>query len=172
MKKTCEEIADVLIDYADGELSGSMSEEVAEHSKSCAACQLKVKALNRSLELTRTIWQDCEGQIANTWPRFASGHATQHKHWLRYASIAASILLIVSLAIMWKAYIQQPKPTFEQIQNDISQAAVAAQLLAAADIVAGQKGGEQIAKEQYLYISQNYKNTPYAKEALAKIKSN
>jgi hypothetical protein len=66
MKKKCQEINELLVDYADGELSGDIAAEVAEHLAQCPACQAKVKALTRSLAAAQAIWQDTEKTVSGT----------------------------------------------------------------------------------------------------------
>jgi len=58
MQKSCEDISDMLVDYADGQLSPSESSEVAEHLTKCEQCQRTLQALQRSLELAGVIWED------------------------------------------------------------------------------------------------------------------
>ena len=57
MEKTCEEIKEILVDYADGQLSQSESNKVAEHLGKCKNCQRMLDALQRSLELAGVIWE-------------------------------------------------------------------------------------------------------------------
>ena len=56
--RSCEEIRDLLVDYADGELSPQDSQAVAEHLAGCPECREIVKGLERSLNLATAIWLD------------------------------------------------------------------------------------------------------------------
>ena len=91
--------------------------------------------------------------------------------WHRYAAAAAAILVVGTAAFLWSLQ-NKPAPTFEQMESSIAQAASAARILAAADIVAGQDGGKQAARGQYLLVAQIYKNTPSGKEGLLRMKTN
>ena len=56
--RTCEEIRDKLVDYADGELSLQEAEAVGEHLAECSSCRDLVRGLERSLSLAQAIWRD------------------------------------------------------------------------------------------------------------------
>jgi|GEM_PF-727565 len=191
--KSCDDIRELLVDYADGELSKDVAREVAEHLAQCPACQAKVKGLARSLEVTRAIWQAAEGTVSaglhgkrgqtpGKWDRHSAHRVasepvpfTQEKGsdpFFRYAAVAAVVAVVGVGAMIWSLHGRQPAPTLAQMESQIAQAAEAARILVAADILAAQEGGEKAAREQYLLIIESYKNTPSAKEGLARIKSN
>jgi len=62
MGKSCEKTEEMLVDYADGQLSPGESNKVAEHLEECESCRKILAALNKSLELAGVIWTDglCE----------------------------------------------------------------------------------------------------------------
>jgi len=51
MEKSCEDIREMLVDYADGRLLPSEANKVAEHLRKCEHCQKMLEALQKSLEL-------------------------------------------------------------------------------------------------------------------------
>jgi anti-sigma factor RsiW len=57
-RTTCEELADRIVDYVDGELSAQDARIVARHLSECPRCQQTASDLQRSLGLARIIWQD------------------------------------------------------------------------------------------------------------------
>ena len=58
MEKFCEDIEQMLVDYADGQLSPSDSSKVAKHLAKCEHCRKKLYGLQKSLELAGVIWTD------------------------------------------------------------------------------------------------------------------
>src|SRR5688572_30676650 len=56
-EQNCENISNLLVDYADGELSSGEEAGVAAHLSACSACRRQLHALSASLELARTEWQ-------------------------------------------------------------------------------------------------------------------
>jgi len=95
---------------------------------------------------------------------------------LTWPAIAAGILIAAGLCLLWHSLSQQTDTKtnaarLAQIERSVIRAGQAAQLLAAADLLAKQPGGEEYALEQYLQIIKNYSNTIYAKQAESRIKS-
>ncbi len=126
---------DLLIDYADDNLDPVDLSHVADHLETCSACRHRVKALQESLALTQTIWQDSLGQIEGI-----QIPVTKRFPWKWIQGVAAVILLGVGL--FWASHSQTapteqiPSPSMlEQIARDIDQATMAAKLLAAADLM-------------------------------------
>ncbi|HUS73287.1 MAG TPA: zf-HC2 domain-containing protein [Sedimentisphaerales bacterium] len=169
MKRSCENISEMLVDYADGRLSPSESSEVAEHLTKCEQCQRTLQALQRSLELTAVIWED--GLAETKAFHIPIAHKTRKAHWPRYAAIAASILLVVTISGLWRALVNptEKEPTFAEIERRISDSASAIQLLAAADLLAKYPDTEAIAKRQYHYVVKKYPKTQAAAEAKLRI---
>ena len=122
---------DLLIDYADGLLDPAESPQVTEHLETCLSCQRRIKALRESLALTHSIWQDNLEQLEDIQLTTA-----RQFPWQRIRAAAACILLGASL--FWASHHQSISgravlrvPSLEQIERDITQATMAAKLLAA-----------------------------------------
>ncbi|MFB0554182.1 MAG: anti-sigma factor [Phycisphaerae bacterium] len=169
MEKSCEEIREMLVDYADGQLSQSESNKVAEHLGKCKNCRRMLDALQRSLELAEVIWEDGLGETKEI--RIPIQVKARKIRWPRYAAAAAGILLVVTTSILWRALVRPAKKelTFTEIERKITESASAARLLAAAELLAEYPDAQSIVKEQYRYIVDTYPETAAAAKAKLKI---
>jgi hypothetical protein len=169
MQKSCREIDKMLVDYADGQLSPSESSEVAEHLAKCEHCRRTLEALQRSLELAAVIWED--GLAETEAIRIPIAHKTGKAHWPRYAAVAASVLLVVTISVVWRALVRptEKEPTFSEIERKINESGSAARLLAATDLLAKYPDAKTIVERQYRYIVKTYPETPAAAEAKLRI---
>ena len=168
-QRSCKEISEMLVDYADGQLSPSESGEVAEHLTKCEHCSDILKALQRSLELAGVIWAD--GLAPTKAIRIPIQKKTRQLQWRRYAAIAASILVVVTASIVWRTLVRPTKkePTFAEIERKIIESGSAARLLAATDLLAKYPDAEAILKRQYRYITKAYPETTAAAKANLRI---
>ena len=169
MKKSCEQITEMLVDYADGQLSAGESRQVAEHLAKCKHCQSTLKALQQSIELAGVIWEDSLAETDTI--HIAVPGKTRRIHWRRYAAVAASILIVMGISVTWRAMTRppEPQPTFAEIERRISESGRAARLLAAAELLAGHPDAGHIVQEQYRYIAEAYPQTRAAAEAKLRI---
>jgi len=169
MEKTCEEIREILVDYADGQLSQSESNKVAEHLGKCKNCRRMLDALQRSLELAEVIWEDGLGAAKEI--RIPIPGKAPKIRWSRYAAVAASILLVLTTSIVWRGLMKptQKEVSFADIERRITESANAARLLAAAELLADYPDAKSIVKEQYRYIVETYPETAAAAKAKLKI---
>ena len=169
MKKSCENIEQMLIDYADGQLSPSDSSMVAEHLAQCEECRNVLDALQKSLELTGVIWADGLAETENIRIPAAK---TRKIRWPRYAAIAASILLVAIASVVWHTLVRpkEAELTFAQIERKITESGSAARLLAAAELLSENSEAEAIVKQQYQHIVETYPETTAAAKAKLRIK--
>lgn len=167
MKESCDNFAEMLVDYADGGLSAEQSAKVAEHLTECDHCRTLLEALHKSLELAQVIWQDNLGQTETI--RIPAPARTRRRSWPRYA--AAAILIVSAISITSRIINKPPKsePTFAEIEQKITEAGNAARLLAAADLLGGYSDAEPIVKRQYRRIVETYPDTPAAGKAKLQI---
>jgi predicted anti-sigma-YlaC factor YlaD len=166
MKKFCKEIKEMLVDYADGQLSQSDSSKVAEHLAQCENCRSLHSGLQKSLDLAGVIWANSLLEIENIGIKAIK---TRKIHWYRYAAIAASILLVATASVVWHT-LTRPKGselTFAEIERKITESGSAARLLAAAELLSKYPEAETIVKQQYRYIVERYPETL----AAAKVKT-
>ena len=170
MQKSCKDIEQMLIDYTEGQLSRNESNQVAEHLKICDACRRTLEAMQNSLELAGVIWED--GLAETNAIRIPVLRKTTAPHWLKYAVIAAGILLVVTISGVWRTLVRptEQEPTLAEIERRISDSASATRLLLAADMLAKYPDTKAIAKRQYHYLVQKYPQTPAAAEAKLRIK--
>ena len=169
MEKSCKDIEQMLVDYADGQLSPSDSNKVAEHLAICEHCRKMLNGLQKSLELAGVIWTDAHTETENV--RIPAVHTTRRIHWTRYAAIAASILLLVTTYVVWQTLTRptEAEPTFAEIEREIIDEGTAARLLAATDLLASKTHTRGMINSQYEYIVVHYPNTKAA--ARAKIRT-
>ena len=123
-----------------------------------------------SAELKERIFQQKETKAAD----FSLSDKNKKTHWIKYAAIAASILIVAGSYLLWDRETDvMPSETqlsFAEIDRQISQSANAARLLAAVDMLAQYSNSEDIIKQQYCYIVDMYPQTPAAAKAKLQIK--
>jgi len=142
----CQDISkETLVAYADGELPPAEAEQITKHIARGESCKTMMSALQRSLQVTQAIWQSDEAR----WPKKHSFKKPILNRWLvrRLAAVAASILLIFGVGVMRRVlyrpteHIRPIKPEsiatrMDEIEIEVQRAAVAAQMLAVADMLA------------------------------------
>jgi anti-sigma factor RsiW len=170
MDKKCDKISqEQLVAFADGELSLDEAKGVSEHLSQCVGCRAMVGALEKSLEIVRDSWD----QEHAKWPNdFEPRLRLQRRRVLRFGAVAASILLVVGLGLIWRMTSEPERPqTQAQIEQLVMQEGIAAQMLAVGDLLAKQPGGREYARERYKEIIKSFSRTVYAEQAKLRIKS-
>jgi len=169
MDRSCKDIKEMLVDYADGQLSPNESKEVVEHLAKCERCQGTLEALQRSLELAEVVWEDGLEQTKDI--RVSIPVKARKTHWFGYAAVAAGILIVVTTSIVWRALVRPAKKeiSFTEIERRITEAGSAARLLAATELLAEYPDAQSIVREQYRYIVETYPETTAANKAKLKI---
>jgi predicted anti-sigma-YlaC factor YlaD len=170
MEKSCRKIEEMLVDYTDGQLSPDDSSKVAEHLAQCEACRKVLEALRKSLDLAGVVWTD--GLSETETIRIPTLRKVRKLSRYHYAAIAASILLVVTASIVWRA-LMKPEPTevtFAEIERQITESASAARLLAATELLAEVPDVQPIVDQQYRYIVETYPETTAANKAKSKMK--
>ena len=166
---SCKEIEQMLVDYADRQLSPSQSSEVAEHLVGCQRCSDVLKALQRSLELAQVVWEDgwADAQAIHISKRVKTGEIPR---WA-YAT-AAAVLAVAACWVFWH-YLNRPAPqalTVAEIERRIADEGMAARLLATAELLAAKPYAEELVKSQYNYIVERYPSTEAAATAKTRIR--
>jgi anti-sigma factor RsiW len=178
--RSCAEARDQLVDYADGELPDTESAEVAAHVAGCEHCRRRLAALRQSLALAQVIWNDNEADLAAVAPQPVLRITPPHAAWRsrrRVAAIAAAVALLAMIGLYHRTVHQNPPATVQpsrlstahELALDIERAGVAMQLLAAADILAEQPGGEEFACERYRYVLATYPDTEAALQSESRL---
>lgn len=168
MKESCENFAELLVDYADDCLSAEQSSMVADHLSECDHCRTVLNGLHRSLELAEVIWEDNLSQTTETI-RIPAPARMRRRSWPRYA---AAVILIVSAIFITSHITNRPaksEPTLAEMERRITEAGNAARLLAAADLLGGYSEAETIARQQYRRIAETYPDTSAASRAKLQI---
>jgi hypothetical protein len=177
----CQDISyESLVAYADGELPPSEAEQVTKHIARCENCQTMLSALQRSLQVTQVIWHSDEAN----WPKKRSFKKPILSRWLirRLAAVAASILLVFGVGVMRRLLYKQSEemlpvrsqPTsakIDEIEIEIQRAAVAAQMLAVADMLAAQPGGQEYAEKRYTYVINSFPGRDESKQAKLRLQN-
>lgn len=165
----CAKTAESLVDFSDGELPAVEFAVVTEHLAGCASCRQELDTLRRSLDAAQILWRDAETQLAKAGePQVRSGSVRR-----RTALIAASVLLLLSGGLLWKAAMRQDDsispasaaPSLAEIERQIHLAAIPVQMLGAANFLAEQAGGQEIACQRYEYIATAYPDSHAAIES-------
>ncbi len=181
-QRSCAEVCDQLVDYADGELPNAESAEVAAHVAGCEHCRHQLAALKHSLALAQVIWNDNEADLATVAPQPPLRITRPHAAWRsrrRVAAIAAAVALLATAGLYHRTVHQNPpatvqpseSPTLRELELQIARAGVAMQLLTAADILAEQPGGEEFACERYRYVVASYPDTEAALQSKSRLAS-
>ena len=186
-RSSCTDIADLLVDYADRELAGQERGRVDMHLGECERCRRQVDALRRSLAIAGQVWRQTQGQpLAKVM--IVNGRPMRSRPaWA--VGVAAGILLLIVGTLAWRMmagpYEDTPSvvsrqetpggtavpPTVEAVQRQIEEAGNSSRLLAAADCLAEQPGGREVAREQYRLIVDVYGGTDAAVAAQARLES-
>jgi len=161
MNRPCEEFADRIVEYVDGELPPDEARAVARHLAECEDCRQMAGALDRSLGLAKVLWSDNLSDKGST----AQSAAVHRCHRIRLYTAAASIFVAVSFLVFTLSNHQrkQGAVSLEQVEQQVAQTSIAAQLLAATQLIAQCEGTETIVQRQHQYILREYADTPAAK---------
>jgi anti-sigma factor RsiW len=161
-RPSCEDIRDMLVDYADGALSEHEAQTVADHLADCPICRTTAEALTRSLDLAQAIWRD---NLESATP-LASAGGTARRAFPRgrYLAVAAALLITAGGTLLVSTFrsAPPPAPTPQEVEQYATRAGAAAQLLAATQLLAKCEGTESLVQEQYRYILTDYADTPAA----------
>ncbi len=163
---TCQTIEEWLVDFADGALPSDQAARVRAHLSRCPACQTTVKALQQSLAVAQTIWQDNARDVGQPRTRRPS-------HW-HYGAVAATILLALGTLFYrpgGRPHPATPGPSLADIERQMSEAASAARLLVATEQMEAQPSLRDVAENQYRYIVEKYPDTAAAQPARLKLQA-
>ncbi|MHC4178718.1 MAG: anti-sigma factor family protein [Planctomycetota bacterium] len=192
--KTCNRTAELLVQYADGELPADDARRVAEHLADCPVCRAEVRLLGRSLDLAREVWQESAARAASPstasakqWHTLARGTASRTRPDRRriYAAacLAACAVLLLLTAGPWLFSRWQPgnevaipgkvdQPPHPQPAEQIDLEALiaregrSARLLAAAQMLATEPGLEEYKRQAERYLAEAYRGTAAVNGAL------
>ena len=178
---TCRDVADKLVEYADGELPPDEAALVARHLADCRRCHAVVVALQRSLELAKAVWADVE--VGGSEEQESANPVWWRRDRVRRSLMAASIAIVFVGSIAW--YVgtvtddgSKAKPTFAsrsitlaEAEQEIMEVGISTRMLAVADYLAEHSVGRDIAAERYRYILQTYPETEAAQLARSRLQA-
>jgi anti-sigma factor RsiW len=152
---SCEETRDMLVDYADGELSAQDAQAVAAHLAECPACREIAKGLERSLQLAEAIWHDNLETVETL---------SVHRRVIRLLSrtVIAATILVTAGVLVFHPFHGPAEQEHAEIERQVASVATAARLLAATQLLAQCEGTESLVEAQRRYILDNYADTPAA----------
>ena len=168
----CEEIAELLVDYSDGELPEEESQIVERHLEKCHDCREYLTDLQQSLDIVQGIWQEGFAGIESVEVSAAGKPRWNRRR--KYTAIAAGLLIAVGIvSVAMQKTFQRPSDvlTAEQVERKISNSASAVRLLATADLLREYDGVKDILSKLYEHIIAMYPDTSAAMEAKTRIKS-
>lgn len=156
----CGPLADLLVDYADGELSSAEAEAVAEHLAHCPACRARLERLERSLDLARVVWQE-SFVVPPSGGRFR----------LKPALFAGAAALLLVSAIRFLP--RQPGPEVVPLSREavvepvdhadfeklLAREVQAARLAASADLLASHSAVASYQRDALAYLASAYPDT-------------
>jgi hypothetical protein len=90
--------------------------------------------------------------------------------------VAASVLLLFGLGLMWRMASNpsepvRPQETVGQFEQTVMRAGTAARVLAIADLLANQPEGREYARNRYMEIVEEFAGTDCAEQAKLRLKS-
>jgi anti-sigma factor RsiW len=167
MNDSCSTLADLLVDYADGELSSAQAATVEDHLAQCPACRASLQRLERSLDLARAAWQEsAELPASPRRPLRRSG---------ALMACAAALLMVAGLFY----FSREPRPrlaesapetTAEAVENVdferlLTQEVRAARLAVSANLLAGHVPASSYERGALAYLAGAYPETEPGRQA-------
>jgi anti-sigma factor RsiW len=102
--RACNIIAEMLVDFSDGELSVADRQRVESHLPGCPACRREVERLGRSLELARSVWAETAEASRSMVERPLRAPPLRQYRFRMAAILAASAaVFFVGLGTWWLA---------------------------------------------------------------------
>ncbi len=164
----CNTITDLLVPYADGELSEVEARWVADHLAGCPDCRAELRLLEQSLELARAVWHESARQA----PTVEIRRPRSRRLSMAAAMVACAALLLLALA-PWllrpesaERQTAQPIPIEQpaeeadfDVEEYIAREGRSARLAAAVELLATQPGLEEYRQRAEQYLIENYGDT-------------
>jgi anti-sigma factor RsiW len=146
-----------LVAYVEGDVPPSRAERIAAHVAICQNCRTMLDALERSLHVTQAVWQTGEAQWPKTLPLEKSKSSGK---WFRLLSEPSK-----------SPHLTDEEPSAAEIDVAANRAAMAAEMLAVADLLSSQPGGQQYAVKRYNDVIASFPGTDQSAEARRHLQS-
>ncbi len=186
--RICEQMEDLLVDYADNDLPADRRGQVEAHLASCPRCRTLLQALRQSAVLTRTIWEEAYGDVADLQPRDVVSQRQPRRFIGFTGAVAAAIVLAMVGSLTWRVLVVParqsapapnvrqgplivagPQLTPEQVRRSVDATGASTALLASVDWLAEQPANREIARQQYEFILHTYAGTEAAAQAKSRL---
>ena len=174
-RKSCETCREELVEFADGELDTARAARISDHLAACPACRRQLAALQTSLSLARELWAEASPAPLST-AQAAGGRPHEIRRWsyrLGWGAAAAIFLLLGYLVLppgpKFVTPAKPPQVSAAEIEREIQDAGLAAQMLLAGDMLAQTPGGAPYATDCFLSITLLYPKTEAAGQARVRL---
>ncbi len=189
--EACGQVEDLLVGYADDELTAEERDQVESHLAGCERCRTLLAALRRSQDLVLADWARRYSDVAGLEP---SDILPRRRYLPAYAAtIAAAVALAVLGVLTWRGMVATaphtpgrtagpertaplgqliadgPQLTPERVRRSVDQVGATTALLASVDWLAEQPANCDIARQQYEFITHMYAGTEIAAQARSRL---
>ena len=107
--RTCEQMEDLLVDYADNELPSDQRPPVEAHLADCPHCRVILQALQQSTALVGAVWNDAYQGVADLQP--ADVVPQRRRRWIAFGGVAiAAAIALALLAVLTGRVLVSPVP--------------------------------------------------------------
>ena len=161
----CGEMSRKLVDYSDGELPPDEVQALMDHVSTCPDCVKLLKALDLSLSMTTTLWENTLGTTAvGKEMGYVEARSIRQWPWRRMVSVAACIAIAVSAAWIWNRLRPDTGrlPTRAEIELYVQQSGRAARQLMVAEILASCDDTEEMLARHQRYMAETFSEWPSA----------
>jgi len=174
-------MGELLVDFADGELTVEQRHRVADHLAECPECRAELRLLERSLELAKSVWQQAvlspDDGIVSSQPTFsgkpklslASRFRPRGLRAIAACLAACTLLFALASTVWWLPQVRRdrhppdviahqetgPPPALsdDRIDSFISSQTRSARLAASAQLLASQPGLESYRADAERYLA-------------------
>ena len=175
--RSCEQVRDLLVDYDDGVLTPRQAGQVEQHLSSCSACSTELKALKRSLELAKGIWEVAAADVQRFETTLPRRSRKSIPRWVVGAvaclAVTTGVLLWAWIASTGEKRVMAPRHNgagvVAKAVRIIEREAAAAKLAASAEILVNHVSARAFANDSLVYLAATYADTGPGKEAAARI---
>lgn len=108
--KSCESIAELLVDYSDGELPDAAC--VKAHLDDCLKCRAQLEMLERSLDLAVSLWRESADDARLPPAMRLRSSRRSNRALVALATCAAVLLVAVISWLMWPEWSDDVAPPF------------------------------------------------------------
>jgi len=196
-ESTCNEIAELLVDYADGELSPADASRVEAHLATCGDCRGELDRLRRSLAAAKAIWSEAASGVSAPESR-----PIRPRRRIVPIAAAAACLAVVAAVAAWlllglhrtndgptgappRQVVETPQtdfgpdenndlrqesvPDLREIESQIARAGRSARLAVSADLLSTRSELQPYRKQADRYLAAVYPDTAAGSAAAARI---